>query len=103
MSSNPMTNARPVVAQASVMPDGSLAVLSQAEVNNLCVARSGPVYDTFRRCALAALTSGIETDNARELLETYADFDVNFEQVDRGLRVETGHDERVLHLLAEAG
>ena len=82
-----MTNARPVVAQASVMPDGSLAVLSQAEVNNLCVARSGPVYDTFRRCALAALTSGIETDNARELLETYADFDVNFEQVDRGLRL----------------
>lgn len=82
-----MTNARPVVAQASVMPDGSLAVLSQTEVNNLCVARSGPVYDTFRRCALAALTSGIETDNARELLETYADFDVNFEQVDRGLRL----------------
>ena len=25
------------------------------------------------------------------------------EQVDRGLRVETGHDEGVLHLLAEAG
>lgn len=82
-----MTNPRPVVAQAAVMPEGSLAVLSQTEVNDLCVARSGPVYDMFRRCALAALTSGIESDNARELLETYADFDVKFEQVDRGLRL----------------
>ena len=82
-----MTNSRPVVAQAAVMPEGSLAVLSQTEVNDLCVARSGPVYDMFRRCALAALTSGIESDNARELLETYADFDVKFEQVDRGLRL----------------
>ena len=75
------------VPHAVVSPENVLAVLSQAEVNKLCNARQGPVFDIFRRCALAALTSGVETDNARELLDTYADFEVGFEQVDRGLRM----------------
>ncbi len=82
-----MSKIRDVIPQVSVMPESSLAVLSQSEVNDLCVARKGPVYDMFRRCALAALTSGIESDDARQLLEAYPDFDVNFEQVDRGLRL----------------
>jgi hypothetical protein len=82
-----MSKIRDVIPQVSVMPESSLAVLSQSEVNDLCVARKGPVYDMFRRCALAALTSGLESDDARQLLEAYPDFDVNFEQVDRGLRL----------------
>lgn len=75
------------VPHAVVSPENVLAVLSQAEVNKLCTARQGPVFGIFRRCALAALTSGVETDNARELLDAYADFEVGFEQVDRGLRL----------------
>ena len=75
------------VPHAVVTPENVLAVLSQAEVNKLCNARQGPIFDIFRRCALAALTSGAATDNARELLDTYADFEVSFEQVDRGLRL----------------
>lgn len=82
-----MNTLRQVIEHVAVMPEGNLAVLSQAEVNEICSVRSGHLYETFRRCALAALTSGIETDNARDLLEAYADFDVNFEQVDRGLRL----------------
>lgn len=77
----------PSVPHAIINPDNVLAVLSQAEVNKLCTARQGPVFEIFRRCALAALTSGVEIDNARDLLETYADFEVGFEQVDRGLRL----------------
>lgn len=82
MSSRPRT-----VPHAVVTPENILAVLSQAEVNKLCNAREGAVFDIFRRCALAALTSGVEIDNARELLDTYADFEISFEQVDRGLRL----------------
>jgi len=82
MSPKPVT-----VPHAVVTPDNVLAVLSQAEVNKLCNARQGPVFDIFRRCALAALSSGVATDNARELLTTHADFEVAFEQVDRGLRL----------------
>lgn len=77
----------PTVPHAVVSPENVLAVLSQAEVNKLCTARQGPVFESFRRCALAALTSGVETDTARDLLDAYADFEVTFEQVDRGLRL----------------
>lgn len=76
---------RAVVAEATVIPEGSLAVLSQSEVNDLCSLEVTDVYAKFRSCALAALTSGIETDSARELLEAYSDFDVSFRQSDRGL------------------
>ena len=62
-------------------------MLSQAEVNDLCVATRGPLYAMFRRCALAALTCGMETDSALELLALYPNFDVKFEQVDRGVRL----------------
>lgn len=75
------------IARAAVSPDSTLAVLSQAEVNDLCAARSGKLYELIRRCALAVLTSGLDADNAREVLEAYADFDLAFEQVDRGIRL----------------
>ena len=51
-----MTLPRTVVESSSMVPEGTLAVLSQAEVNDLCVATRGPLYAMFRRCALAALT-----------------------------------------------
>ena len=74
-----------------VSPDAALAVLSQAEVNDLCMVRGGKVYDLFRRCALAVLTSGTDSDDARALLEAYPDFEVTFEQVDRGIRLHLHH------------
>jgi len=78
---------RDTIAHVTVMPDSILAVLSQAEVNDLCMARRGSLYGLFRRCALAVMTSGLESDDALTMLETYADFDVEFEQVDRGIRL----------------
>jgi predicted Rossmann-fold nucleotide-binding protein len=82
-----MTLPRTVVESSSMVPEGTLAVLSQAEVNDLCVATRGPLYGMFRRCALAALTCGMEIDSALELLALYPNFDVKFEQVDRGVRL----------------
>jgi len=73
------------IAQATVHPETQLAVLSAAEVNDLCAAQNRTIYGLFRRCALAVLTSGIDTDNERQLLEIYRDFDVKFEQADRGI------------------
>ncbi len=70
---------------ATVRPETGLAVLSAAEVNDLCVAQNSIIYGLFRRCALAVLTSGINSDDARQLFEIYKDFDVQFEQVDRGI------------------
>jgi len=70
-----------------VVPESVLAVLSQAEVNELCRARTGTIYQLFRRCALAVMSSGAESDDPRALLDTYASFEVDFEQVDRGIRL----------------
>ncbi len=73
------------IAQATVRPQTHLAVLSAAEVNDLCAAQNSSIYALFRRCALAVLTSGVPTDNARALFDAYRDFDVRFEQVARGI------------------
>lgn len=73
------------ITRATVQPETHLAVLSAAEVNDLCAAQDSAIYDLFRRCALAVLTSGSVTDNARELFEIYHDFDIHFEPVDRGI------------------
>ena len=75
------------IAHALVIPDSALSILSQAEVNALCMTRSGKIFELFRRCALAVMSSGGESDDARALLDAYADFEVDFEQVDRGVRL----------------
>ena len=41
----------------------------------------------LRRCMLAVLNSGSQSDDARALLEHYKDFNVGFIQQDRGLKV----------------
>ncbi len=76
---------RETIPPVTTCPETRLAVLSAAEVNELCAAQDSDIYALFRRCALAVLTSGIETDNARQLFEIYREFDVQFEQVDRGI------------------
>ena len=72
---------------AEVWPEGALEVLSQHEVDLLSKTGSGGVYPLLRRCLLAVLNSGSESDDARHMLRTFHDFDVSFRQEDRGLRV----------------
>jgi len=72
---------------AEVWPEGSLEVLSQVEVDLLRSSDEGGLYPLLRRCILAVLNSGIETDDACSVLERYQDFDVTFLHKDRGLKV----------------
>lgn len=72
---------------AEVWPEGSLEVLSQFEVDQLRNVGQGGIHAMLRRCILAVLNSGGESDDAREVLERYRDFSVGFEQQDRGLKV----------------
>ena len=72
---------------AEVWPEGSLEVLSQVEAEQLRSQGEGGMYPLLRRCILAVLNSGAETDDARAVLEKYRDFDVGFIQQDRGLKV----------------
>lgn len=83
-----MTNGREAAfADAEIWPEGSLEVLSQQEVDFLKNTGAGGSYPLLRRCLLAVLNSGTETDDARSVLDTYRDFSVGFIQEDRGLKV----------------
>lgn len=81
-----MTNS-PLYVNAEVWPEGSLEVLSQLEVDLLKSSGTGGLYPLLRRCLLAVLTSGSESDQAKELLQKYRDFEVRFIQQDRGLKI----------------
>jgi len=70
-----------------VMPEGSLEVLSQQEVDRLRETGEGGQHEILRRCALAVLNVGSRTDDACEVLEQFADFDLGIVQQDRGLKL----------------
>ncbi|MDJ0940241.1 MAG: nucleotide 5'-monophosphate nucleosidase PpnN [Woeseiaceae bacterium] len=72
---------------AEVWPEGSLEVLSQVEVDQLRSSGEGGLYPLLRRCLLAVVNSGSTTDDTREVLESYKNFDVGFLQKDRGLKL----------------
>ena len=73
---------------ASVTPRGMLELLSQDEVSRLREAGHGELDDLFRRCALAVLNCGEETDDAAEVFERYPDFRIEIVQRTRGIRLE---------------
>jgi hypothetical protein len=66
----------PDFVDARIGPRGSLENLSQAEIEKLLDSRAGGLYQLFRKCALAVLNSGSETDNAKEIFDRYKDFEV---------------------------
>ena len=70
-----------------VMPEGSLEVLSQHEVDRLRSVGEGDQHEILRRCALAVLNAGSRTDNARDVLEQFAGFDVRIVQQERGIKL----------------
>ncbi|TFG86835.1 MAG: LOG family protein [Chromatiales bacterium] len=69
------------------MPEGALEVLSQDEVNRLRSTDKGGHHELLRRCALAVLNSGSTTDDTREVLEQYRNFEVSIIQQDRGVKL----------------
>jgi pyrimidine/purine-5'-nucleotide nucleosidase len=70
-----------------VHPKGALESLSQHEMDRLCAAAAGSRHELLRRCALAILNVGNETDDTREVMETYRDFDVQLVQEARGIKL----------------
>jgi predicted Rossmann-fold nucleotide-binding protein len=73
---------------ARVTPTGSLENLSQLEVDRLLDSSRGGLYDLYRRCSLAVLNSGGETDDARLIFERYADFDIQIARKAWGIKLE---------------
>ena len=73
--------------EVAVSPAGSLDLLSPLDVSRLRDADHGRLREIFRRCALAVLNCGGETDNARLVLDRFRDFEIELEQGERGIRL----------------
>ena len=70
-------------------PHGEMDVLSRLEVSQLKQdSKVDGLYETFRACSLAVLNVDSETDDAREVLEQYRDFDIRVVQQARGIKLE---------------
>jgi predicted Rossmann-fold nucleotide-binding protein len=78
----------PEFVDAQVGPRGSLEHLSQAEVSKLLDSSRGGLYDLFRKCALAVLNSGADTDNAKEIFDRYRNFEIKVVRHAWGIRLE---------------
>ena len=83
----PTTHKLPTV-DARISPRGGLDVLSRDEVVRLRDASAGGMHELLRRCALAVLTTGSTSDDPRAARELYPDFDIQVNQLDRGLRLD---------------
>jgi len=68
-----------------IMPEGSLEVLSRQEVERLRRTGAGSLHELLRRCSLAVLNWGSETDSALEVLDKHADFELRILQQDHGV------------------
>ena len=73
---------------ARVAPSGSLENLSQHEVDRLLDSSRGGLYPLYRRCSLAVLNSGGETDDARAIFDRYADFEISIVRQAWGVKLE---------------
>ncbi len=78
----------PEFVDARVGPRGSLENLSQAEIGKLLDSSQGGLYSLFRKCALAVLNSGADTDNAKEIFDRYRDFEVEIVRHAWGIKLE---------------
>ena len=73
---------------ANIYPKGGLDILSREEVARLKDASTGGMHELLRRCALAVLTTGSNSDDPTAASEQYPDFDIQVTQQDRGICIE---------------
>ncbi len=70
-----------------VSPHGTLDLLSQREVQALSTQANSDMLALFRRCALAVMNTGSESDDAAEIFAAFHDFNVDIVQRTRGLKL----------------
>jgi predicted Rossmann-fold nucleotide-binding protein len=73
---------------ARISPEGSLEILSRSEVRKLGDPRESRLHELWRKCSLAILNSGEESDDTRNILRRNEDFQISIVQQDRGVALE---------------
>ncbi len=77
------------ILNAAVSPTGAIEMLSSQEVALLTetLCRDCELFALFRQCALAVLNTGTDIDDPTELMAMFKDFDVEFQQLNRGIKL----------------
>ena len=74
-----------------VSPSGSLDLLSRREVAQLSQTSDSRLLELFRRCALAVLNTGSESDDAAAIFARYANFSIEILERTRGVKLKIKH------------
>jgi predicted Rossmann-fold nucleotide-binding protein len=73
-------------------PEGTcLETLSPSEIKGLFEESRDNIHPLLRRCGLAVLNSGSETDDVKAILEQYRDFDLDVIRTAGGIELELHH------------
>lgn len=75
------------VPHVTVSPLNSLNLLSEAEIEGLTSSDTA-LFQLYRHCALAILNTDNDKDDAQQVLDDFADFDVRLVPQPRGLKLE---------------
>lgn len=78
----------PEFVDARVGPRGALESLSQEEIEKLLSSGQGGLYPLFRKCALAVLNAGSDSDDTKAIFERYSDFDIELVRHAWGVKLE---------------
>jgi len=76
------------MVDAIIRPHGQLDLLSRSEISQLQSSNNGRYSELFRNCALAVLSTGMDTDDGHELLAAHKDFTVDVIRSPRGVKLD---------------
>ena len=76
------------VPRVTVSPLKSLNLLSEVEIQGLTRSDDTDLFRLYRHCALAILNTDSDKDDAHEVFEDFADFDIRLLPQPRGLKLE---------------
>tara|TARA_B100001094_G_scaffold295291_1_gene316533 strand:- start:12742 stop:14106 length:1365 start_codon:yes stop_codon:yes gene_type:complete len=74
--------------EVTINPRGSMVQLSKLEVERLQKNAQSRLYQLYRRCSLAVLSSGAHCDSSEKLFSAHQDFDIHIVCVERGIKIE---------------
>ena len=75
------------MVNAVIRPKGQLELLSKQEISSLQSSSNNLYSDIFRNCALAVLSTGVNSDDGHALLSAHADFAIEIISSPRGVRL----------------
>lgn len=76
------------MVDAIITPKGQLDLLSKSEIEALQSSADSSYRTIFRNCALAVLSTGVNSDDGHQLLEQHKDFEVDLISSARGVKLQ---------------